>query len=129
MSMLLSATAAADKPLKRVVRKLPPRLVAAVAKSSLHTCRELLALGEHELVDRLDLYIPEVRSIVLTVSKAVAKPRTALALLSPPPTFVLWLQRRASSQRSRLLHGHEHALCSGIGHECACCSCPTSIVD
>ena len=84
--MLLSATAAADKPLKRVVRKLPPRLVAAVAKSSLHTCRELLALGEHELVDRLDLYIPEVRSIVLTVSKAVAKPRTALALLSPPPS-------------------------------------------
>jgi hypothetical protein len=33
----------------------------------LFTCRDLLAVNQYELVDRLDLYLPDVRAIVQKV--------------------------------------------------------------
>ena len=71
----------ADRALRRLCRSLPPSVAAAVDRcATIRSCKDLLSFGEHELVEALDLYLPEVRTLVLAASRALAKPRTALQL-------------------------------------------------
>ena len=72
----------ADRPLTRV-RNLPDDIRQRVINCpGLNTCRDVLDLPETALVDKLNLYLPDVRSLVQAVALHVAQPPpTALGLL------------------------------------------------
>lgn len=80
---MTSATALplrADRSLARV-RNLPPD-VRAAALRRYTTCRDVLNATELELVDSLDLFLPDVRILIEAVARHVApRPPSALALL------------------------------------------------
>jgi len=69
---------------RRILRhaKMNAILKEKVKRAGLERCREILSLGELELVDVLDAYQTEVQSVVASVAEAVTpKPRTAFELL------------------------------------------------
>ena len=84
---LIMSTSAADRPLARLVRRAgqPAHLCAALdlAQRRVRTVGDLLVHTDEELVCLLDLYLPEVRALVMAASRAVATPRTAAQLLAP----------------------------------------------
>lgn len=72
----------ADRPLHRAIAKLPPPLRTRASSGKHKTCRDLLQTTELELVDQLDLPLPDVRAVVKAVSIAVAgAPCTASQML------------------------------------------------
>ena len=78
-----AALSSADRSLSRIVRRRLPQFSDKVAASGLKTARDLLSRGELELIDRLDLFLPEVRALMRAVVQEVAKPRKASQLLAP----------------------------------------------
>jgi RAD51-like protein 1 len=77
----VAAPLRADRKLSRV-RGLTSEQKIALDQSPFRTCRDVLSCRELDLVDALNLYLPDVRAIVRAVSRTVVgAPRAARALL------------------------------------------------
>lgn len=70
--------------------------LAALDSAGLRTCADVLFLSENELVQRLDLYLSEVREVVAAAAAAVL----------PPPQTALQLLHASAGSPSALRTGH-----------------------